>query len=52
MLWEGGGDDPAEVRVRQVVVTHVNEIIEQASLWVEAERQHAASVHVQDDLDK
>lgn len=50
VLWEGGGDDPAEVRARKVVVTHINEIIEQASLWLQSERLHAEDLQAQNDM--
>lgn len=50
MLWEGGGDDPKEIQQRQVVVTHINEIIEQVSLWLEADKLHQqAALDAQDD---
>ncbi|KAF8310147.1 hypothetical protein DL93DRAFT_2062306 [Clavulina sp. PMI_390] len=44
VLWEGGEEDPAQIRVRRAVVDHINEIIDQASIWLEAERLHATAL--------
>lgn len=49
VLWEGPRDDPAQVKVRVLVVDAVSDILQEVELWQEAAEMHRATGATKED---